>query len=179
MIQDRFFSVFKLKLTNFHHNFSHLLLCIYIVHKKYLNLFLMKPNVISFCHQIDPGQPAHQCSLTRLYTVGWPTSSTHLDITKMKMDNHHQGITYIIIIFTNIIIIIIITIIIIIIIIILTIITTTIIIIIIIIILTIIITTTIIIIIIIITIIIIIIITVISIIIIIIILIIRSSSLSS
>ena len=44
-----------------------------------------------FATSIDPGQPAHLCSPTRLYTVGWPTSSYHLDIPKMIMDNTKNG----------------------------------------------------------------------------------------
>ena len=31
---------------------------------------------------IEPGQPPHLCSLTRLYTVSSPISSSHLDIPK-------------------------------------------------------------------------------------------------
>ena len=31
---------------------------------------------------IEQGQPARPCSLARLYTIGWPTSSSHLDISK-------------------------------------------------------------------------------------------------
>ena len=34
---------------------------------------------------IEPDQPAHPYSLARLYTVGWPTSSSDLDIPKMMM----------------------------------------------------------------------------------------------
>ena len=33
---------------------------------------LLKPKVISLCHHsVEPGQPAHPCSPTRFYTVGW------------------------------------------------------------------------------------------------------------
>ena len=35
-----------------------------------------------FATRIEPGQPAHSCSLTRLYNVGWPTSCFHLDNPK-------------------------------------------------------------------------------------------------
>ena len=39
-----------------------------------LTLILPEPKVFSLCHHcIEPGQPAHLCSLTRLYTVDWPT----------------------------------------------------------------------------------------------------------
>ena len=38
---------------------------------------LPTPKVISLCyHCIELDQPAHPCSLTRLYTVGWPASSS-------------------------------------------------------------------------------------------------------
>ena len=47
-----------------------------------LTLILQEPKVISLCASTEPGQPAHLCSLTRLYAVGWPTSSSYLDIPK-------------------------------------------------------------------------------------------------
>ena len=37
---------------------------------------------LAFATSIEPDQSAHLCSLTRLYTVGWLTSSFHLDIPK-------------------------------------------------------------------------------------------------
>ena len=45
-----------------------------------LTLILLKPKMISNCHQYR-ARPctAHTCSLTRLNTVGWPTSNSHLD----------------------------------------------------------------------------------------------------
>ena len=36
----------------------------------------------AFATSIEPGHPAHPCSLTRLYTVGWPISSSNLDVPK-------------------------------------------------------------------------------------------------
>ena len=39
-----------------------------------LTLIMLEPKVISFANCIEPGQPSHPCSLTKLYTVGWPTS---------------------------------------------------------------------------------------------------------
>ena len=33
----------------------------------------------AYATSLKPGQLAHLCSLTELYTVGWPTSSSHLD----------------------------------------------------------------------------------------------------
>ena len=44
----------------------------------YLTHILPKPKVIS----LKPGQPAHPCSLTKLYNVGWPTSIFQLDHPK-------------------------------------------------------------------------------------------------
>ena len=35
--------------------------------------------VISLCHQYR-ARPTHPCSLTRLYIVGWPTSSSHISL---------------------------------------------------------------------------------------------------
>ena len=35
---------------------------------------------LAFANSIEPGQPAHLWCLTRLYTVGWLTSSSHLDV---------------------------------------------------------------------------------------------------
>ena len=52
-----------------------------------LTLILLEPKLISLC----PGQPAHPCSLTRLYTFGWPTSSSHFEIPKMIMDSYKNG----------------------------------------------------------------------------------------
>ena len=37
---------------------------------------------LAFATSIEPGQLAHPCSLTRLYTVGWPASNFHLNISK-------------------------------------------------------------------------------------------------
>ena len=49
-------------------------------------LILLETNSISLCHQYRAGPDP--CSLTRLFTVGWPTFiSSHLDISKMMMDN--------------------------------------------------------------------------------------------
>ena len=31
------------------------------------------------------------CSLTRVYTIGWPTSNSHLDISKMIMNSSKNG----------------------------------------------------------------------------------------
>ena len=44
-----------------------------------------------FATSIEPGQSALMCSLTRLYNVGWPTSSSHLDIPIMIMDSSING----------------------------------------------------------------------------------------
>ena len=55
----------------------------YILHIAMLTLILSDPKVICLCH--------HPCSLTSLYTVGWPTSSSYLDIPKMKMDSAKNG----------------------------------------------------------------------------------------
>ena len=43
--------------------------------------------IIVFVIGIEPGQPGHPCSLTRLFTDGRPTLCSHLDIPKMKMDS--------------------------------------------------------------------------------------------
>ena len=43
-----------------------------------LTIILHEPKTVY--HSIGPGQPAHPYSLTRLYTVGWPTLSSELDI---------------------------------------------------------------------------------------------------
>ena len=37
----------------------------------------------TFATSIEPGQPEHLCSMTRLYTVGCPTSSMYLDTPKI------------------------------------------------------------------------------------------------
>ena len=37
---------------------------------------------LTFAINIEPGQPTHLCSLTRLYTACWPSSSCHLDVPK-------------------------------------------------------------------------------------------------
>ena len=43
--------------------------------------------VSAFATSIEPDQSAHLCSVTGgLNTVGWPTSSSHLDISKLIMD---------------------------------------------------------------------------------------------
>ena len=42
---------------------------------------LLEPKLISLCHQYTV-RSAHPCSLTRLYNVGRPSSSSHLDIPK-------------------------------------------------------------------------------------------------
>ena len=42
--------------------------------------------VISLCHQYRARPDCIPSSLTRLYTVGWPTSSSHLDIPKIIMN---------------------------------------------------------------------------------------------
>ena len=41
---------------------------------------------------IEPGQTAHLHSLTRLYTVGWPTSRSHFDILKTENDQFQKCI---------------------------------------------------------------------------------------
>ena len=43
-----------------------------------------------FATSIEPGQPAHPCSLNRHYNVGWPTSSSHLDIPKMIINSSKE-----------------------------------------------------------------------------------------
>ena len=54
----------------------------------YFNPYPAKPREwLAFAISIEPGQTAHPCSLTRLYTGGWPTSSFHLDIPKMITDS--------------------------------------------------------------------------------------------
>ena len=40
-----------------------------------------------FATSIEPGQSAHPCSLTKFYTIGWPTLNSHLDIPKMILDS--------------------------------------------------------------------------------------------
>ena len=40
------------------------------------------PEFQVFATSIEPVQLAHPCSLTRLHTVGWSSSSCHLDIPK-------------------------------------------------------------------------------------------------
>ena len=47
---------------------------------EYRNICLLLLSVISICS----GQRAHSCSLTRLYTVGWPTSNSRLDFPKIE-----------------------------------------------------------------------------------------------
>ena len=47
--------------------------------------------VLAFTTSIEPDQAAHPSSLTRLYTVGWPTSSFPLDIPKMIIDIYRTG----------------------------------------------------------------------------------------
>ena len=39
-------------------------------------------NLLVFATSIKQDQPAHPCSMTRLYTVDWQTLSSHLDIPK-------------------------------------------------------------------------------------------------
>ena len=56
-----------------------------------LTLTLLEPKVISLNTSVKPGQPAHPCSLTRLYAVGSPTSSSHLDSPKIIMDSSKNG----------------------------------------------------------------------------------------
>ena len=55
-----------------------------------INPFLPTPKVIRLATSIEPGQTAHACSLTRLYTVGLPTSSTYLDIPKIDNGKFHK-----------------------------------------------------------------------------------------
>ena len=45
----------------------------------------------AFATSIEPVQPAHLCSLTKLYTVGWPTSGLHLDILKKLIKNSSKN----------------------------------------------------------------------------------------
>ena len=61
----------------------------------------MEPKVISlFATSIEPDQPANPRTLTVLYTVDWPPSRIHLDISKTdngqfqkwKMDKSISGI---------------------------------------------------------------------------------------
>ena len=54
---------------------------------KHLPLSCQNRKWIVFATRIERGQPAHLCSLTRLYTIGWPTLSSHLNIPKMIMDS--------------------------------------------------------------------------------------------
>ena len=52
-----------------------------------LTRILLKPKAICLCHQYRTRSVCASCSLTRLYTVGWPTLSFHLDIPKIIMDS--------------------------------------------------------------------------------------------
>ena len=53
----------------------------------HINLYPANAEIdIAFATSTEPGQPA-QISLTRLYTVGWPTSRFNLDV--YKNDNGH------------------------------------------------------------------------------------------
>ena len=45
-------------------------------------LFYWKQKCLAFATNIEPGKPAHLCSLIRLYIAGRPTLSSHLDIPK-------------------------------------------------------------------------------------------------
>ena len=56
--------------------------CLYHVKQMYLTLNLLEAKGFVFATSIEPGQLAHLCNLTRHYTVGWPSSSSHLDILK-------------------------------------------------------------------------------------------------
>ena len=51
-----------------------------------LTLILPIPKVISICHQYRARPACTSCSLSRLYTVGWPSSSFHCDIPKTDKD---------------------------------------------------------------------------------------------
>ena len=49
----------------------------------FFTVILLEAKVISLCHQYRARpEAAHSCSLTRLYTVSWSTSSFHLGIPK-------------------------------------------------------------------------------------------------
>ena len=56
------------------------------VYLVYLTLKLLELKVIgllAFATSIEPGQPAHPCILTRLYTVGCQISNIFLDIPEI------------------------------------------------------------------------------------------------
>ena len=50
----------------------------------YLTLVLLgSQNWLASATNIEPGKPAHMCSLTRLYTTGWPVANSHFGILKI------------------------------------------------------------------------------------------------
>ena len=46
----------------------------------YDNANLADTKTSAFATSIEPGQTAQPCSVTRLYTVGWPSLRSNLDI---------------------------------------------------------------------------------------------------
>ena len=49
-----------------------------------LSIILLERKVIVFDTSLEQYQHAHLCSLTRLCTVGWPTSCSYLNIPKIN-----------------------------------------------------------------------------------------------
>ena len=52
--------------------------------KSPLNLNVLEPKLITFATSIEPDQPAHLCSLTRPYTVGWLTLNSNVGNPKIN-----------------------------------------------------------------------------------------------
>ena len=90
------------KLVNVFPSYSYCMLCYITVkpvfsvylqrpHMNYLNPFCWNKKSLDYATSIEPDQTAQMCRLAWLYTVGWPTSSSHLDIPKMIIDSSKSG----------------------------------------------------------------------------------------
>ena len=56
--------------------------CLYNQNRALILTLLELKDWLAFVTSIEPGQHAHPCNLTRLYTDGWLTSNSHLEIPK-------------------------------------------------------------------------------------------------
>ena len=80
--------LFLLFLWDFIYYITWVIFTLLVLSTSVLTLSWQNQKWLSFAISIEPDQPAQiLCILTRLYTVGWPSSSSHLDIPKMIMDS--------------------------------------------------------------------------------------------
>ena len=59
--------------------------CTFLYSEQFWPLSSCTQKWLGFATSIEPGQNEHTCSLTRLYTIYWPTSSSYLDIPKKEI----------------------------------------------------------------------------------------------